>query len=283
MGDPSSFVRLMRPVNSMMVGFAIIVGAVIGGGAGLLRSPLDLVLAFVTGFTLTASAMAINDYYDREIDAINEPERPIPSGAVKPGEALMLFFLLTALGLASSWGTGLGSLVIAASAWLVAVLYSTVGKRTGLPGNLMVSSCIALPFVYGGVTVGGSAFEASLLFAVIAFLANTGREVTKGIVDAEGDRSSGVATVAVSMGPPAAAWLSALFYVSSVVFSLAPPYLGLVSLWYVPFVAVTDVGLLYLSLSLVRDPSRENGKSVKNLIRVLMVSGLLRFLVGSLF
>lgn len=283
MGDPSGLVRLMRPVNSLMVGFAVIIGAVIGGGADLLGSPFSLVLAFVTGFALTGGAMAINDYYDREIDAVNEPDRPIPSGAVKPREALMLFFLLTALGLASSWGTGLGGLIIAASAWFVAVIYSTVGKRTGLPGNLMVSSCIALPFVYGGVTVGGSALEASLLFTVIAFLANTGREVTKGIVDAEGDRSSGVATVAVSRGPQAAARLSALCYVSSVVFSLIPPYLGLVSLWYVPFVAVTDVGLLYLSLSLVRDPGRENSRRVKNLVRMLMVSGLIGFLAGSLF
>jgi len=283
MGGPSGFVRLMRPVNSFMVGFAVIVGAVIGGGAGLLGSPVDLVLAFVTGFTLTGSAMAINDYYDREIDAINEPARPIPSGAVKPREALMLFFLLTALGLASSWGTGLGSLVVAASAWFVAVVYSTVGKRTGLPGNLMVSSCVALPFVYGGVTAGGSALGASLLFAVVAFLANTGREVTKGIVDVEGDRSSGVTTVAVSRGPAVAARLSALCYVSSVVFSLVPPYLGLVSLWYAPFVAVTDVGLLYLSLSLVRDPSRENSRRVKNWVRMLMVWGLMGFLAGSLF
>ncbi len=66
-------------------------------------------------------------------------------------------------------------------------------------------------------------------------------------------------------------------------FSLAPPYLGLVSIWYVPFVAITDIGLLYLSLSLVRDPSRENSRRVKNLVRMLMVSGLLGFLAGSLF
>jgi geranylgeranylglycerol-phosphate geranylgeranyltransferase len=283
MGDPAGFIRLIRPVNSVMIGFAVIVGAVIGGGIGLLRSSSDLVFAFVTGFTLSGSAMAINDYYDREIDAINEPERPIPSGSVKPGEALMLFLLLTVLGIASSWMTGLGSVAIAASAWLVAVVYSTVGKRTGLLGNLMVSSCIALPFVYGGVMAGGSALGASLLFAVIAFLANTGREVTKGIVDVEGDRSSGVRTVAVSRGALAAAWLSALCYTSSVVISLVPGCLGLVSLWYVPFVAVTDVGLLYLSLSLVRDPSRENSRRVKNWVKLLMASGLLGFLAGNLF
>jgi hypothetical protein len=60
-------------------------------------------------------------------------------------------------------------------------------------------------------------------------------------------------------------------------------YLGFVSLWYVPFVAVTDVGLLSLSLSLVRDPSRENSRRVKNWVRLLMASGLLGFLAGNLF
>ena len=52
MGDPADFIRLIRPVNSVMIGFAVIVGAVIGGGIGLLRSYSDLVFAFVTGFTL---------------------------------------------------------------------------------------------------------------------------------------------------------------------------------------------------------------------------------------
>jgi len=265
-----------------MVGFAVIVGAVIGGGAGVFGSPIDVILAFVTGLTLAGSAMVINDYFDREIDAINEPGRPIPSGAVKPGEALVAFLLLGAVGLAASWKTGLGSLAVACFAWLMGVIYSTVGKRTGLLGNLMVSSCIALPFIYGGVMTGLSALRASLLFALIAFLTNTGREVTKGIVDIEGDRSSGVRTVAVLRGPIIAAWFSVLCYLTAVGISFAPLYLGLVSFWYMPFVAITDLGLLYLSISLIRDPSRRNSRRVKNAVRMLMLSGLLGFLAGSL-
>lgn len=282
MGGPVDYLRLMRPVNSVMVGFAVIVGAVIGGGAGVFGSPIDVILAFVTGLTLAGSAMVINDYFDREIDAINEPGRPIPSGAVKPGEALVAFLLLGAVGLAASWKTGLGNLAVACLAWLMGVIYSTIGKRTGLLGNLMVSSCIALPFIYGGVMTGLSALRASLLFALIAFLTNTGREVTKGIVDIEGDRSSGVRTVAVSRGPIIAARFSALCYLTAVGISFAPLYLGLVSYWYMPFVAITDLGLLYLSISLIRDPSRRNSRRVKNAVRMLMLSGLLGFLAGSL-
>ena len=282
MGDPAALFRLIRPVNCTMVGFAIIVGVGIGGEASLFGQPLELLLAFLTGFALTGSAMAINDYYDREIDAINEPRRPIPSGAVKPDEALVASILLSAVGLAASWGTGAENLAIAVLAWLTMVVYSTVGKRTGLPGNLMVSACIALPFIYGGVMVGGKAIGTSLLFSSIAFLACLGREVTKGIVDVEGDRASGVRTVAVSRGVKAAALLSALFYVSAVAVSILPLYFGLVSLWYVPFVAVTDLGLAYLSFSLVREPSRENSRSVKNRVLPLMMSGLLGFLAGGL-
>ncbi|TEU11579.1 prenyltransferase, partial [Candidatus Bathyarchaeota archaeon] len=65
-----------------MMGVAVLVGTAIGGGIGLLSSARELLLAFLTGFFMTGSAFAVNDYYDREIDAINEPGRPIPSGAV---------------------------------------------------------------------------------------------------------------------------------------------------------------------------------------------------------
>lgn len=282
MGEPTAFFRLIRPVNCLMVGFAIIVGVVMGGGVSLFSRPPELLLAFLTGFALTGSAMAINDYYDREIDAINEPRRPIPSGAVKPGEALAASIFLSVIGLVASWRTGTENLAIAVMAWLTMAGYSTVGKRTGLPGNIMVSACIALPFVYGGVMVGWDALSSSLLFSSIAFLTCLGREVTKGIVDVEGDRASGVRTVAVSRGVKAAALLSALFYVSAVVVSFLPLYFGLVSFWYVPFVAVTDLGLVYLSSSLIKEPSRENSRSVKNWVLPLMMSGLLGFLAGGL-
>lgn len=282
MGGPLDFIRLMRPVNSVMIGFAVIVGAVIGGGPVILTSPLMMLLSFVTGLTLAGGAMAINDYYDREIDAINEPGRPIPSGAVKPMEALAVSLVLSILGLVASWLTSAGNSVIAFLAWMTMIAYSTIGKRTGLPGNMMVSTLISLPFIYGGILIGGSSLKSSLLFALMAFLANTGRELTKGIVDLEGDGALGIRTVAVSKGAVVAARLSAILYVLAIAVSPLPLYLGLVSFWYVPFVGLTDLGLFYLSISLIRNPSRENSRRVKNWVRLLMISGLLGFLLGNL-
>ena len=274
--------RIVRPVNSVMMGFAVLVGAAIGGGSLLPSSVPELALAFLVGFFLSGSAMAVNDYYDREIDAINEPGRPIPSGAVSPGEALAVTGVFSVLGLGLAWLTSVGNLAIAVLGWVGMMVYSTVGKQTGLPGNLILSGCIALPFVYGGFIGGETGLSHSLLFALVAFLTNTGREVTKGIVDIEGDRASGIRTVAASRGPAAAAWVSVACYVMAVLISVVPVYLGLVSFWYIPFVTVTDLGLIYLSASLLREPSRENSRTVKNRVLPLMLSGLFGFLLGSL-
>ena len=282
MVSPGGLFRIVRPVNSAMMGFAVLVGAAIGGRSLLPSSVQELVLAFLAGFFLSGSAMAVNDYYDREIDAINEPERPIPSGAVSPGEALAVTGMFSVLGLGSAWMTSPSHLAIAVLAWVGMMVYSTVGKRTGLPGNLIVSGCIALPFVYGGIIGGETGLSHSLLFALVAFLANTGREVTKGIVDIEGDEAAGIKTVAVSRGPVAATWVSVACYLSAVLISVFPVYLGLVSFWYIPFVAVTDLGLIYLSISLIREPTRENSRTVKNRVLPLMLSGLFGFLLGSL-
>jgi len=263
------------------MGFAVLVGAAIAGRAGLLGSWRGLVLGFATGFALTGSAMAVNDYHDREIDAINEPLRPIPSGAVTPGEALATALVLSVGGLIAAGLTSLSCLAVAVFSWIVMVVYSTWGKRTGLPVNLLVSVCVALPFIYGGLVVENTLPPTSILFALMAFLSNTGREVTKGIVDVEGDRAEAVRTVAVSRGARKAAAAAASFYLSAAAVSLLPPSLGLVSLWYLPPVALTDLGLIHSSFSLMRNPSRENSRKVKSRVLIWMMSGLAGFLAGS--
>ncbi|OGD53751.1 hypothetical protein A3K81_05755 [Candidatus Bathyarchaeota archaeon RBG_13_60_20] len=280
MGKAGALLEITRPVNSLMVGLAIIVGAAVTGGASIMGDPWVLLLAFVTGSTLTGASMAVNDYFDRGVDAVNEPGRPIPSGRVTPAEALALTGLLSMVGLAASYLVSAQAIAIAGFSWVVMAAYSAWGKRTGFPGNLMVSTCIALPFIYGGVLTGR--MGVSLYFGLMAFLSNTGREVAKGIVDMEGDRGLGVKTVAVSRGSRVASRLAATFFLAAAATSVAPVFLGLVSLWYTPFVVVTDLGLIYGGYSLVKDPSRENSRRVKNRVLILMLVGLAGFAAGSL-
>jgi len=269
-----------------MMGFAVIVGAALASPNALNTLWRNLVYGFVTGFMLTAASMAINDYYDRETDAINEPNRPIPSGLIKPKEALAFSLISTIIGFAASYLTNTVyplCLVTAIIAWIVSVAYTTVGKRSGLPGNLLVGACVAVPFVYGSITIASEVKLNVLVFASMAFLSITGREVTKGIVDVQGDRRQNVKTVAVRYGEKMASVGATLFYLSAVSLSPMPWFLNLVSFWFIPFVVVTDFGLVASSFMLLNDYSRENARKIKNIALLWGFFGLLAFVVGVLW
>ena len=280
MGNINGFIRLMRPVNCVMMGFAVIVGAVLANQQFSSVNWLNVFYGFITGFMLTAASMTVNDYYDRAIDAINEPSRPIPSGLVGAREALVFVFVLSAVGFVFAYFASVLCLAVAVVSWIIVATYVTVGKRSGLPGNFLVSACVAIPFVYGSITVVNQVQLNVVLFASMAFLSNTGREITKGIVDVKGDKAQGVQTLAVRYGERNAAVVAALFYVSAVSLTPLPWILSLVSFWFIPFVLVTDVGFAVSSFFLVRDYSRENARKIKNLILLWFIIGLLAYVFG---
>jgi geranylgeranylglycerol-phosphate geranylgeranyltransferase len=276
------YLRLIRPVNCAMMGFAVIIGAALASSKALSTSWQSLVYGFVTGFMLTAASMVINDYYDREIDAVNEPTRPIPNGAVKPKEALIFASILTVVGFSAAYLTNMFCLLVAIIAWIVFAAYTTVGKRSGLPGNLLVSTCVSIPFVYGSITIAGRAELNVLIFASMAFLSNTGREITKGIVDLQGDKLQNVKTLAVRYGEKKAAVVAVLFCLFAVLLSPLPNLLHSVSFWFIILVAMTDFGLVLSSIMLLKDYSRENARRIKRIILLWFIVGLLAFVADAL-
>jgi len=282
MGKLSGYFRLMRPINCLMMGFAVMVGAALASPNVSSIFGLSLAYGFITGFMLTAASMAINDYYDREIDAINEPNRPIPSDIIKPMEALVFAFILTLIGFAAACLTNILCFIAAIISWTISVTYVTVGKRTGLLGNFLVSLCVATPLLYGSLAVTNTIVINVLIFASMAFLSNTGREITKGIVDVKGDEMQNVKTLAVRFGEKTAAVAAASFYLSAVFLSPTPWLLNLVSLWFIPLVAVTDFGLVASSSMLLRNYSRENARKVKKMVLLWLIIGLLAFFMGAL-
>ncbi len=277
------FLRLIRPINCLMMGFAVIVGAFIAmQGFTANYEIVKLTLGFITAFTLTGASMAINDYHDREIDYVNEPNRPIPSGVIKPLESLIAATILTLIGLVSAALTNFLCLLIAVLSWIISVTYSTVGKRTGLPGNMLVSTCISLPFIYGGAALQNSIEPTTIFFAALAFLANTGREITKGIVDVEGDKIKGIRTIAISYGARRAAQTASAFFILAVLLSPLPIILGITWIWFVPPLIIADIGFIFSSISLMRKHTRENAKKIKNMVLIWMMMGLIAFITGTI-
>jgi len=273
--------RLTRPVNSAMMGFAVLIGALLASREAIGgNSSLNLSLGFVVGFALTAASMVFNDYFDREVDAVNQPMRPIPSGVITPREAIVYGALWSLLGFGAAAATGPATLITAAVAWVMFTSYTVRGKRTGFPGNLLVSGCVVTPFFYGAVLLKGAVEANTLLFAAMAFLSNTGREVTKGIPDAVGDAAGGIKTVAATYGATTAAAISSGLYVTAVLLSPLPWLLGTVSALYLPIVAVADVGFILSSASLLRNPTPVSSSRAKSHVLIWMLLGLVAFLLG---
>jgi len=190
--------------------------------------------------------------------------------------------VLVAAGLVVAFFTSKICLIISLFALVIFMTYSTKGKRTGLLGNFLVSTCVAIPFIYGSFTLGSEIKLNVILFSILAFLSNTGREVTKGIVDIKGDRSRNIRTIAVAHGAHSAAYTASAFYILAVALSILPWRWGLVSIWYIPPIILTSVGFILTTISLLRDYSRENARKIKKIALIWMITGLLSFALGTI-
>lgn len=273
-----ALVSLIRPVNSMMIGFAVIVGIAVVAPSKIIS--MESLLGFFTGFFVSSYSMVINDQYDLQIDRINSPNRPIPSGAVSMMQATMLAAILLLLGFASSSLISLMNLAIAAFFALWAWSYSYWGKRRGLLGNMMVAASMAIPYVFGGVAIekGNDLMLWSL--ALTSFLAGTGREVVKAIADVEGDKTRYIRSVAITTGEKTAARIGAIFFLAAVSTSLLPIFLGIAGIVYLILVLITDAFFIYLSAKIISNYTAEGAIRVKKLALGGMMLGLLAFLFG---
>jgi geranylgeranylglycerol-phosphate geranylgeranyltransferase len=275
-----AFLALIRIPNCIMIGLAVLVAETIGLGS--LPSPLEAALGFLTAFLLLAGTMVFNDIQDVQVDRVNSPDRPIPSGRVTVRQAYALSIVFSTLALISSLVLGLPTFLTALIALVLMAYYNTRGKRTGLLGNAIVSFNVALPFFFGGLAVN-SLRPLLFIFFLLAFLANTAREVAKGITDVAGDSSKGIMTVAVAEGPKRAAQLAAAFFVVAVLLSFLPPVFDQkVSLFYYPGVVIADLGLLYSSYRLIHDPTATTVRKVKSQVLVWMLLGLVGFFMGGI-
>jgi geranylgeranylglycerol-phosphate geranylgeranyltransferase len=265
-----------------MTGLAVLIGEAIVYRT-LYSTPS--ILGMLTAFTLTAASMVTNDYWDRAVDAINVPHRPIPSGLISVRLALSYAVTLMIIGLSSALLTNTVCFLIALLSLSVSLFYNYKGKKLGLLGNVLVGACIAIPLVYGGFVYEAPGIDRGrmhvlLVFDLMVFLAITGREVNKGIADSEGDRIRGVQTVAIRFGAKAAALVATSFYFTAVALSVIAWFVISVSWVYLPIVLVADAGFVVSSFILLRDYTKENAVRVKHMVLVSMLVGLFAFFVG---
>ncbi len=211
--------QLMKPITWIPLMWGVVCGAASSGGyvwsvEDLLKAAACMLLSgpLMAGYTQT-----INDFYDREIDAINEPYRPIPSGAISVPQVITQILVLLFAGLALSYGLDVWAghdfpvmLCLTIGGGFLAYIYSAPPlklKQNGWLGNYALgSSYIALPWWAGHALFGELNWTIVILTLIYSF-AGLGIAVVNDFKSVEGDRTLGLKSLPVMFGVTTAAWI----------------------------------------------------------------------------
>ena len=269
MGKARSLLGLLKPELPVAAGICVIVGQAMALNE---MPPLDIALmGFLIGFLISGAEMVSNDLFDLEVDRINHPERPLPSGAVTVPEVVAFTVLLSLGGLTAAALMGLGVLAFAAFIWALGLLYNWKAKSLGLPGNVIVALSVGATFVLGGMMVDGLASGLVWTFALMAALFDLAEEVSGGVMDAEGDALRGSRSLAIMFGRRFALTVVTLLFAAFIALGFLPFILGWLGWSYLTLIVLADVAVVYLVTRLWRAGSPEQGRRVQRTLYLIMM------------
>ena len=249
----SAVAELLKPITWFPPMWAFSCGVVASGVALREHWPLALTGVVLAGPMVCASSQAVNDWYDRHVDAINEPQRPIPSGRI-PGRwglyiaitwTLLSLLVATALG---PWGfaAGVAGLVLA---WAYSAPPIRL-KRNGWWGTAACGlSYEGLAWATGAAVMAGGAMPGgrSLLLALLYSTGTIGIMTLNDFKAVDGDRQMGIQSLPVSLGVAGAARTACWFMAVPQVIVV-----GLLIAWGAPWYAAGIVGLMAAQALLMR-------------------------------
>ena len=212
----SAVKELFKPITWFPPMWAFACGVVASGVSLKDNWVLILIGILLAGPLVCATSQAVNDWFDRHVDAINEPNRPIPSGRVPGRWGLYLAVLWTLVSLAVAlalgpWGFGAAALgLVLAGAYSMPPLRL---KENGWWGNLACGlSYEGLAWITGAAVMAGGAFPEtrSVILALLYSLGAHGIMTLNDFKSMRGDAQMGVRSLPVQLGPRRAAFTACM-------------------------------------------------------------------------
>ena len=255
---PRAMLRLIKPVTWFPPMWAFLCGIVASGVSPAGNWFLILLGVLLAGPIVCGMSQAANDWCDRHVDAINEPDRPIPSGQIPGRWGLWIALAMTALGLGvgyqlGPWGFGATVLAIMA-AWAYSA-EPVRAKKSGIWGPALCGLAYeTLPWITGAAILAAGAPSVSVItIAVLYGLGAHGIMTLNDFKAVDGDRVMGLRSLPVTLGPDGAArvacWVMAVPQVAVI---------GLLFYWNHPFHALGIIAMLAVQVAamrvLLRDP-----------------------------
>ncbi|HEY7751940.1 MAG TPA: geranylgeranylglycerol-phosphate geranylgeranyltransferase [Ignavibacteriaceae bacterium] len=272
-----SLFLITRPINFLITFASVIVSAIICSPGILLTSNIFLA-ALSAGFTASAGNI-INDIFDIEIDEINRPDRPLPSGRLKINEAYILYLVCFVISGGLVLSAGQTIVIIVLFSHLLLFLYSKYLKGIPFVGNIAVAFLTGLVFIFGGVVIENP--TAAIIPACFAFLINLIREIVKDMEDVEGDKSAKVVTFPIKFGFKKSKYLIAVIIYALILFTIYPFIAELYAIeYFVIVMIIVNPLLVFVVKKLFEDDSVQNLKKMSNLLKLTMVFGLIAIYLG---
>jgi geranylgeranylglycerol-phosphate geranylgeranyltransferase len=247
-------VEAWRPDLSTYAGLVSLSGALLASD----DPPLwRLVGAWLSPTLGWVAAMYGGDYFDRDLDAVSKPHRPIPSGRMRAGEALGGMITCIALGMIVAVVLNPLNLLVVAVTTVLGISYSRFLKARGIWGNAIRGGVTAMAFVLGTMCVQTTPPWELMPLALVFWLHDSGSNVVGAICDRDGDREGGYRTFPVRHGDVPALWLLVAFDIAWVALAVGYPLtlgssFGVAA--YLPFLAVAVALGTVTVVRLVRAP-----------------------------
>ena len=246
------YLELTRPANATVATLLTFVGAFVGGDVAANAVPVGAAVAAT--WLATGAGNAINDYFDREIDAINRPDRPIPRGAASPRGALAFSLVQFGGAVALAFFLPVLAMAIAGVNLVALVTYTKVFKGMPGAGNAIVAALGGSTFLFGGAAVRN--VEPTVVLFLLAALSTLSREIIKDVEDVEGDREEGLNTLPIAIGERPSLYVAAAMLAVAILASPVPYLLEYFGPAYLLAVAPAVLVMGVAAVESFRDPGR---------------------------
>jgi chlorophyll/bacteriochlorophyll a synthase len=250
--SPLAILELLKPITWFPPMWAFICG-IVSSGEGMRGRWLTLVVGvLLVGPLVCATSQAANDWFDRHVDAINEPDRPIPSGRIPGRWGLYIAIVWTGLSLAVGSHLGVWAFGASVFALILAWAYSAPPirlKQNGWLGNSAVGLCYeGLPwFTAAAIMSDGAPSWRIVLVALLYSAGAHGIMTLNDFKSLEGDRKMGIGSLPAQLGPHRAALLACITMAAAQVIVVA-----MLFVWRLPFHAAIVVIMLAGQIVLMR-------------------------------
>ena len=255
---PGALLELLKPITWFPPMWAFACGAVSSPVPFMERWDVILLGILLAGPLVCGTSQVVNDWFDRHVDAINEPGRPIPSGRVPGRWGLYMALVWTVLSLVVAYSLGIWVFSAACIGMALAWAYSAPPfrlKRNGWWGNSAVGACYeGLPWFTGAAVMAATLPDTKIiLIAALYSIGAHGIMTLNDFKSIDGDRQMGLKSLPAMLGTDKAARLACwVMGVPQVV------VIGLLIYWCVPLfgalVAAVLTVQIYLMFQLLESP-----------------------------